>query len=166
MQFRVEINAPKEKVWDTLWQDETFRQWASIIDPGTYMVGDLKEGNEVQFISSSSEYGVTSLVEKLTPNEFLLLRHQADTQGSGKQEREKEWTGGAESYSLAEKDGVTTLTVAFDVPPELEEYFKDNYPKALELVKVLAERKQQSSRTSSWLDPNGQGQTADEHHLV
>jgi uncharacterized protein YndB with AHSA1/START domain len=37
MQFSVEINASKQKVWDTLWQDETFRQWAGIIDPGTYV---------------------------------------------------------------------------------------------------------------------------------
>ena len=115
-------------------------EWAGIIDPGTHMVGDLKEGNEVQFISGNG-YGVTSLVEKLTPGEFLLLRHSADTQDDGKREREKEWTGGKESYSLAEKDGTTTLTVAFDVPPEMEEYFKVNYPKALERVKVLAERK-------------------------
>lgn len=141
IRFSIDINAPKERVWNTLWQDETFREWASIIDPGTYMVGDLKEGNEVQFISAENGYGVTSLVEKLTPGEFLLLRHSADTQDEGKQEREKEWTGGEESYSLAEKDGTTTLSVAFGVPPEQEEYFKVNYPKALERVKVLAERK-------------------------
>lgn len=143
MQFVVEIDANKEKVWDTLWQDGTFREWAGIIDPGTYMVGDLKEGNEVQYISADNGYGVTSLVEKLVVNEFLLLRHQADTQDTGKQLREEEWTGGTESYSLAEKSGVTTLTVAFDVPSELEEYFKDAYPKALERVKTLAETKRQ-----------------------
>lgn len=141
MQFRVEINTSKKRVWDTLWQDKTFRQWAGIIDPETYMSGEFKEGNEVQFISAANGYGVTSLVEKLTPGEFLLLRHSADTQESGKQKREKEWTGGEESYSLSEKDGTTTLTATFDVPLELEEYFKANYPKALERVKVLAERK-------------------------
>jgi uncharacterized protein YndB with AHSA1/START domain len=141
MQFRVEIHASKERVWDTLWQDATFRDWASVIDPGTYMVGDLKEGNEIQFISSENGYGVTSLVEKLVAGEFLLLRHYADTQGKGKQEREKQWTGGAESYSLSEKAGITALTVAFDVPPELEEYFKTNYPKSLARVRELAERK-------------------------
>jgi uncharacterized protein YndB with AHSA1/START domain len=140
LQFSIEINATKEKVWDTLWQDETLRQWASIIDPGTHMVGNLKEGNEIQFISGNG-YGVTSLVEKLTPYEFLLLRHSADTKDSGKREREKQWTGGKESYSLTEKNGTTTLTFTSDVPPELEEYFKVNYPKALERVKVLAERK-------------------------
>src|SRR5204862_2498632 len=119
MQFSVVINATKERVWDTLWQDETLREWAGIIDPGTHMVGDLKEGNEIQFISGNG-YGVTSLVEKLTPGEFALLRHSADTKENGKQERENQWTGGKESYSLAEKDGSTTLTAAFDVQPELE----------------------------------------------
>lgn len=140
MQFSIEIHAAKVRVWDTLWQDETLREWAGIIDPGTHLVGDLKEGNEVQFISGNG-YGVTSFVEKLTPNEFLLLRHRADTQDAGKKEREKEWSGGEERYALAEKDGTTTVTVAFDVPPEMEEYFKVNYPKALKRVKELAERK-------------------------
>jgi uncharacterized protein YndB with AHSA1/START domain len=139
LRFSIEIRAPKAKVWDTLWQDETLREWAGLIDPGTYMIGELKEGGEVQFISAGG-YGVTSLVEKVVPGESLLLRHQADTQEEGKKEREKEWTGGEESYVLTEKDGATTLDVAFGVPPELEEYFKINYPKALERVKVLAER--------------------------
>lgn len=139
MQFSIEINTTKEKVWQTLWQDETFRQWAGIIDSGTYMVGELAEGNEIQFISENG-YGVTSLVDTMKPCEFLLLRHQADTQDSGERERKKEWTGGKETYSLEEKDGVTVLAVAFDVPSEMEDYFKDAYPKALRRIKELAER--------------------------
>lgn len=140
MKFSVEINASKKNVWDTLWQDETFRQWAGLIDPGTYMTGVLKEGNEIQFISGNG-YGVTSFVENLVEGEILLLRHSEDTQEEGKRERAQEWTGGKESYLLAENDGTTTLTAVFDVPSEMEEYFKVNYPKAFERVKVLAERK-------------------------
>lgn len=139
MQFSIEINTNKEHVWDTLWQDKTFRQWAGIIDSGTYMKGELQEGGEVEFISAENGYGVTSLVAKLVPGEFLLLKHSADTQENGSEEREKEWTGGEESYSVTEKDGVTTLVVTFGVPAKMEEYFKLNYPKALEKVKELAE---------------------------
>lgn len=140
MTFTIEINATKERVWDTLWEDETLRQWAEIIDPGTYMVGELKEGEEVQWISAENGYGVTSLVEKLTPCEYVLLRHSADTQNSGEQERDKQWTGGAESYTLRENGGITTLTVAFDVPTELEDYFNTAYPKAMDKIKELAEK--------------------------
>ena len=138
--FSVEINANKSKVWDTLWQDQTFRDWSGLIDPGTYMVGDLKQGNEVQFISAENGYGVTSLVEKCIDGEYLLLKHSADTQEVGTKERKKEWTGGNESYTLVENNGMTTLAVAFDMPSTQEEYFTAHYPMALERVKELAEK--------------------------
>ena len=138
MQFSIEIRSPKETVWKTLWEDKTFRDWASIIDEGMYMTGDLKEGNEVQFISPSGA-GVTSLVDKLTVNEFVSFQHMMDTQDGG--EREKEWTGATESYSLTENGGVTALTTLLDVPPGQDETFKVTLPKALERVKFLAEKK-------------------------
>ena len=139
-QFTIEINATKERVWATLWDDATFRDWASIIDEGTYMKGTMKEGNEIQYISSVNGYGVTSVIEKLIPNEFVLIRHSADTIESGEKERKKEWTGGKESYSLIEKNGVTTLIVKTDLPEEQEETFNIRLPKALERVKILAEK--------------------------
>jgi uncharacterized protein YndB with AHSA1/START domain len=138
LEFSITIKASKENVWKTLWSDETFRQWANIIDEGTYMVGVLQEGNEIQFISGNG-YGVTSLVEKLIPGDFLLIRHKADTQDVGQRAREDQWTGGKESYTLKEVDGFTTLTAIFDAPPELEDYFNETYPKAFEKVKELAE---------------------------
>lgn len=141
MQFTTTIQATRKKVWDTLWQDDTFGEWAGIIDPGTYMKGELKEGNEVEYISAENGYGVTSLVEKLVIHELLVLRHHADTQDAGTRERENQWTGGAETYELVEQqDGSTMLTVTFDVPEELEEYFTTTYPKALEKVQTLAEQ--------------------------
>jgi hypothetical protein len=141
-QFLIEIKSPRERVWNTLWEDKTFRDWANIIDEGMYMVGEMEEGNEVQFISSVSGYGVTSLVEKLVQNEFVSFRQVADTMDSGEREREKEWTGGTESYSLAKNNDVTTLTVDIDVPPGQEETFKVRFPKALERVRILAEKKE------------------------
>jgi len=138
-QYTIQINATKERVWTTLWDDLTFRDWANIIDEGTYMKGEMIEGNRIQYISSVNGYGVTSLIEKLIPNVFIQLRHCADTKESGAQEREKEWTGGTESYSLVEKNGVTTLIFITDFPEELEEILSVSFPKALERVRTLAE---------------------------
>ena len=140
LQFSIEINASKESVWATLWEDASFRVWANLIDEGTYMRGEMKEGNEIQFLSSLNGYGVTSLIEKLDLNAFVLFRHSADTKESGQQEREKEWTGGTESYSLTEKNRITTLTVNTEVPEELEETFNISLPRALERIKTLAEK--------------------------
>ena len=142
IQFSIEINVSKERVWATLWEDLSFRDWASIIDEGTYMKGVMKEGNRIQFISSVNGYGVTSLIEKLNPNEFVLFRHGADTKEHGQLEREKEWTGGTESYYLIEKNRVTTLIVKTDIPEEQEETFNIRLPKALERIKTLAEKMQ------------------------
>lgn len=139
MQFEIVIRAPREKIWATLWQDRTFREWADLIDAGTYMVGDLKEGNTVQFISAEG-YGVTSLVSALIPDEYVLFKHQADTQHEGSNSRDDQWTGGRESYTLMDDDGATTLTMSFDVPVELEKAMSESYPKALQKVKELSEK--------------------------
>jgi hypothetical protein len=100
----------------------------------------MKEGNEIEFISSVNGYGVTSIIEKLILNEFILFRHSADTKESGSEDREKEWTGGTESYTLIEKRGVTLLIVKTDVPEEQEETFNTRIPKALNRIKFLAEK--------------------------
>ena len=141
LQFTIEIKAPREKVLHTLWDDKSFRDWGNIIDEGQYMAGEIKEGNEVHFISSVNGYSVTSLIEKLVPNEFVSFRQMSDTKDSGKQKREKEWTGGRESYELTEKYEVTTLVVKIDVPAEQEETFKIRFPRALKRIKALAEER-------------------------
>ena len=140
LQFSIKINASREKTWATLWDDETFRDWAGMIDEGTYMKGTLEEGNEIQFISSVNGYGVTSLIEKLIPNEHISFRHKADTKENGRQMREKEWTGGTECYTLTPEEGATLLVVTTQVPEEMEETFNNALPKALARIKTLAEQ--------------------------
>ena len=100
IQHTIEINASKEKNWKILWSNATYRDWADIIDEGLYMKGSLKEGKEIEFISSVNGYGVTSLVAALIPNEYVLFKHRADTKGSVMGERKNEWAGGSESYTL------------------------------------------------------------------
>lgn len=143
IQHSIEINASKEKVWEVLWDDQTLRDWANIIDEGTYMEGKLQEGNEVNFIGASG-FGVTSRVEKLIPYKHVSFRQIADIK-IGKdgaiEKRDKQWTGGIESYELEEINAKIKLSVTQDVPEELTEYFKTKYPQALERVKVLAETK-------------------------
>lgn len=140
LQFSIDISASKEKVWSIMWDDQTFRDWASIIDEGTYIEGVMAEGKKIQFISSINGYGVTSLIERLILNEYISFKHSADTKDDGQQIREKEWTGGQESYSLSEKEGITTLMVKTDVPQDQEKTFNTRLPKALQRIKTLAEQ--------------------------
>ncbi len=111
------------------------------------MVGDLQEGNEVNFIGNSDggvSYGVTSRVEKLIPNKYLLFARIADIKvdkDGSIEKRDKQWAGGAEIYELEENHGTVKLSITQDVPDELVEYFETTLPKVLERVKVLAETK-------------------------
>jgi hypothetical protein len=139
-QFSVDIHAPRHKVWETLWQDATFCDWANIIDEGMYIKGVLKEGQEVEFMSSINGYGVTSLVDKFIPNELALFKHRADTREGGVRKRDSEWTGGVERYSLTEQNGITTLTLTTDIPHEQEETSNARLPQALTRIKTLAEQ--------------------------
>lgn len=139
IEFTVEINAAKETVWAVLWQDATFRLWAGIIDPGTYMIGELIEGKTVQFRSASG-YGVTSLVARLEPNRCVEFWHQADTQKYGLELRDNQWSGGRETYILTEHEFAITLILNVDVPQELEAEMRQAYPLALQTIKQLAER--------------------------
>jgi uncharacterized protein YndB with AHSA1/START domain len=143
MHYSVDINATKEKVWETLWSDQTLRDWASNIDEGTYMEGTLEEGKEVNFMSASG-YGVSSKVEKLIPYMHVSFRQIADIKAGANgaiEKRDKQWTGALGSYDLEENKGKVTLSVAQDVPDELVEMFKTRIPLSLERVKVLAEIK-------------------------
>lgn len=42
LDFKIEINAPKEKVCSVLWDDETYRKWTTVFCEGTYAVSDWK----------------------------------------------------------------------------------------------------------------------------
>ena len=139
LEYQIVINKSKEVVWDTLWDDQSFRDWANNIDEGTYLLGDLVEGNEIQFISSVNGYGVTSLVSKLIPNEYILFKHASDTQNKGTETRDKQWTGGSESYTLVEENNSTLLTIRSEIPEELVDYFNQAMPIALNRIKELAE---------------------------
>jgi uncharacterized protein YndB with AHSA1/START domain len=144
LQHSIEINASKENVWEALLNDKDLRDWTSIIDEGTYMDGILLEGNEVNFISSSSGYGVASKVEKLIPNKYVSFLWTADVkigEGGSLEKRAQQWTGGKEVYEIEEKPNKVMLTLTQEIPDELVEDFKIKIPQALNRVKILAEAK-------------------------
>lgn len=136
-QFSISIIAPKEKVWFIMWNDNTFRDWANFIDEGMYMVGEMKEGNNIHFISPINNYGVISKIEKLIPNEYIVFKHQVDTIGNVK--RDNEWSGGTESYNLSFKDGITTLITKTELPINQIETFNTFVPQSLNRIKELSE---------------------------
>ena len=140
--FSVKINAPKEKVWETLWNDKTYREWTSAFSEGSYAVSDWKEGSKVLFMGPDGG-GMFSKIAKLEPNTYMSFQHLGELKEGQEQpanEKTESWAGMHENYRLTEADGGTELNVDMDATEEFQEYLKSRFPKALEKVKEIAER--------------------------
>ena len=135
--FSVKINAPKEKVWETLWNDKTYREWTSVFSEGSHAVSDWKEGSSIKFLSPSGD-GMYSLIEKKTPYEEMTFKHLGEI-NKGVEET-KDWAGARESYRLEETNGTTELRVQVDSTDDFKEYFEKTFPPALQVVKQISEQ--------------------------
>jgi len=142
LNFSTRINAPKEKVWNVLWADATYRAWTSAFADGSYAKTDnWKEGTKVLFLGPNGD-GMVSMVAKNKPNEYMSFKHLGEVKegiediASG---RVNGWAGAMENYTLKEENGKTTLDVEMDSTDEFSEYFSNTWPRALEKVKELSE---------------------------
>lgn len=141
LNFKIQINAPKEKVWKTLWDDKTYRMWAGVFSPGSYAVTDWKEGSKTLFLGPEGE-GMVSTIAKNIPNEFMSIKHLGMVKDGVEDldsEETKKWSGALENYSLKEENGVTELSVSLDTVEDYKDYFDKTFPKALEKIKELSE---------------------------
>lgn len=139
--FSVKINAPKEKVWETLWNDKTYREWTNVFSEGSHAVSDWKEGSQILFLGPDGG-GMFSRIEKMVPNETMEFKHLGMAKDGEKQpstEETKAWEGSMENYYLSQTNGTTDLKVVLDIAEDHEDFFKDAFPKALQKVKEIAE---------------------------
>ncbi len=137
LKFTTTINAPKEKVWKTLWDDKSYRQWTAAFAEGSYAESDWNEGSKITFLTPKGD-GMFGIIEKKIPNEQMTFKHLGELKNGI--EEPKDWGDATESYHLSEKDGITELTVQMDSTADFEQYFNDTFPKALESVKHISEQ--------------------------
>ena len=137
LKFTTKINAPKEKVWETLWNDSTYRQWTAEFMEGSYAESDWREGSKILFLTPKGD-GMFGIIEKKIPNQQIVFKHLGEVKKGI--EEPKDWGEARESYQLKEKNGITELDVQMDATPEFEQYFNDTFPKALNKLKQISEK--------------------------
>lgn len=146
LEFKTEINAKREKVWKTMLDHDTYREWTNVGWPGSDYKGRWKQGEDIRFVGSGENQGGTfaNLVEVREP-EYLLARHTAIILANGEldstSEDAKGWVGTTEEYTFTEKNGKTELKVVITTNPAWESMFADSWPAALEKLKEISERK-------------------------
>ena len=140
------INAPRERVWDVMFADDTYRQWTSAFSPGSYYKGDWSQGSKILFLGpapdGSGEGGMVSRIRENRPHEFISIEHLGIVQ-NGVEDTEsaeaKKWAPAYEDYTLAEKNGGTQLTVEMDIEAKEKQNFEKMWTDALSRLKKIAE---------------------------
>ena len=141
-QFKTTINAPRERVWEILWGDETYPQWTSVFAEGSQVETDWKKGSRVLFLDGKGN-GMVSVVNDNIPNEFMSFKHLG-VWNNGKEDLEtaqsKGWSGAMENYTLKTvNNNQTELPVDQDIKDDYKDQFLKMWPKALEKLKAMAE---------------------------
>jgi hypothetical protein len=142
LKFTIDIHAPKEKVWNSLWEDANYRNWVSVFSPDCYAESDWNEGSKILFLGPNGG-GMYSLIEKKTPNEFMSFKHLGEVKDFKElpnDEKSESWNGSHENYTLTSNGNGTHLLVELDAVDEFVDYFKNTFPKALQKVKEIAEK--------------------------
>ena len=139
--FSIDINAAPVRIWESLWNETSYREWASVFFEGSYVVTDnWKEGNKVLFLSPDKS-GIYSLIEEHLPNKIIRFKHIGTVLNGKEQpidEETRKWTGATETYSISEGIDNNTLTIEIDVLDEHLEFMTSRLPKALEKIKDLS----------------------------
>ncbi len=147
LHFETLINAPVEKVWDTMLSDATYREWTRAFAPGSHYEGSWNQGSKMLFLGpdpdSGKEMGMVSRIKENRPYEFVSIEHLGIVQ-DGIEDTEspeaKKWSPAFENYTFVKQNGFTQLQVDMDIADEYKAEFEKTWPKALEDLKALSEK--------------------------
>ena len=138
----IDIDAPVEKVWDTMLGDDTYREWTSVFSPTSTVETDWSEGSKILFLDGKGS-GMVSRIARKIDNEFMSFKHLGEVHNGIEDlssEQVSAWSGAMENYSLKDIGGKTELIIETDVTDDFKDYMMDTWPKALQKVKAIVER--------------------------
>ena len=142
--FTTIINAPREKVWNTMLEKDTYQEWTGTFQEGSTYEGTWEEGSEIKFIGPSEEGSVSGMYAVIAANrpyEFVSIKHLGELKGEEKNPWPvAEGQEGYENYTFKDVDGGTEILVELMVPAEWKDMFSEMWPKALAELKKITER--------------------------
>ncbi len=137
--FVREIRATPEMVWKIMWEDETYRVWASEFTPGSYYTGDMNKGNRIHFLAPDG-HGMYSDVKECVTHERMVFSHIGWISHYKEMPVDEEtgrWSGNCESYQLIPHHTGTVLRVEVEAVGEHIDFFNSKLPAALEKLGEL-----------------------------
>jgi len=150
LNFQIEINANKEKVWEKMLSDEGYRIWTSAFNSnGSWYEkeykGALVPGEKVKFLGPDGEGkigGMLSQVEAVGKHEFIYFKHYGFVMNGIEltdTPEIKAWAPACENYTFTEIGNSTKVEIYIEVAAEWSAMMKDSWPKALLVLKDICE---------------------------
>ncbi len=146
LHFEVQINAPVQKVYDTMIEKEQYKIWTAPFAEGSYFEGSWEEGAKILFVIKDDNgelQGMVSRIAENKPNKFISIEHlgmvkngQEITEGEDIQK----WAGVRENYTFTEADGGTVVAVDMHAEGDFLTFLQDTWPVALKKLKEISEK--------------------------
>ncbi len=152
------INAPKEKVWQTVIGTDTYPLWTETISVGSNFEGSWEKGAKIKFTGPNETGGRDGMYSQVVENreyEYISIEHLGfifngvvDT-GSPMVQA---WKGATENYTFKTIGTATEFSLEQDVADEMYEEFSAFWLRALQSLKEVAETGASSSiSVVSWV---------------
>ena len=149
LHFEVEIDAPVQKVYDSmlgLSSKDTYEQWTSKFNPTSTYRGSWNKGGKIHFLGTDEKGDVGGMVSEIVenlPTKFVSIKHcgilVGDQEITTGPEVEK-WAGGLENYTFRRNGERTIVLVDLQTPEEFSDHMNRTYPQALHVLKEICER--------------------------
>lgn len=145
LNFSILINATPKTVWEVMLAESTYRKWAALFMEGSHFVGNWTKGSKMQFLALNENGkmgGMTSIIADSVPHELISIKHVGlvtDGVEDTTSAEAKKWVG-YEKYRFIDMDGKTELHIEVDSTNDFVSFMKDTWPKALAILKELAEK--------------------------
>lgn len=137
----ITINAPKQKVWDLMLSDETYKEWTEPFQEGSRAITDWKEGSKVQFVDGTMS-GMLAVIKEKKPYDTITFEMKG-LMNAGQEDTESDWAktynGLLETYTFKEENGITHLHIIAGAEESMAEEMEASWDKALAKLKEMAE---------------------------
>lgn len=145
LHFEVEIRAPRDVVWNTMLDDETYREWTSAFGEGSHYEGSWEKGGRIRFLGPDGREGMVSEIAENRLHEYLSIHHVGiihEGQEDTTSDEALNWAPAYENYTFSDAGADSTkVEIDMETPPDHAEAFQEMWPRALARLKELAEQR-------------------------
>ncbi|MEK7672856.1 MAG: SRPBCC domain-containing protein [Patescibacteria group bacterium] len=145
LHYEITINAPKQKVWETMLNDATYRQWTEAFCKGSYYKGSWEKGADIQFLGPNEDGTEGGMISRIKDNrlyEFISIEHLGEIHTGKPNPSVTDWKDAYENYTFKEVDSKTEIQVDIqaNMNQEFAKMFDDMWPNALNKLKEITEK--------------------------